>query len=71
MSRYERSYSGEHRSEFVGFYVTPSELGIIESAAKKRGASVNIAAREFALERAAARPTRHADFARQLAATMR
>ena len=71
MARYDRSYTGEHRTEFVGFYVTPSERALLDTAARKRGASINVLAREIALERAADQPVRRAHFSPEVAATKR
>src|ERR1051325_866899 len=54
MARYERSYAGERRTEFVGFYVTPSERDELEAAAARQGASsISAYARELLFRRAA------------------
>lgn len=51
MGRYEKNYTGERRTEFIGFYVTPSERRQIEDAAKETGASLSEWARELLLAR--------------------
>lgn len=47
MPRYERSYVGERRSEFVGIQLTPAEREELETAAKGQGASLSHYAREL------------------------
>jgi Bacterial mobilisation protein (MobC) len=71
VARYERSYTGEHRTEFIGFYVTPSERRLLHTAASERGASINILARDIVLERSAARPVGRSRLYPEAAAIMR
>jgi mobilization protein NikA len=52
MGRYERSYTGERRTEFVGFHLTPAERRELEEAAAGQGVSAY--ARELLLRRSAA-----------------
>lgn len=55
MGRYERRYTGERRTEFLGFYLTPSERTELEDAAKKLGVgNLSAFARELLFRRAAA-----------------
>ena len=55
MARYERTYTGERRTEFVGFYVTPSERKELEAAAAGQGApTLSTYARELLFQRSAA-----------------
>jgi Bacterial mobilisation protein (MobC) len=55
MARYERTYTGERRTEHVGFYVTPSERAELEDAAKGQGApTLSGYARELLFRRSAA-----------------
>ena len=51
MARYERSYDGEKRSEFVGIKVTPSERTTLQEAAARAGASLSQYTRELCLRR--------------------
>jgi hypothetical protein len=55
MGRYERRYTGERRTEFLGFYLTPSEWGELKEAAKGQGVeNLSAFARELMFRRAAA-----------------
>jgi Bacterial mobilisation protein (MobC) len=55
MARYAKSYRGERRTVHIGFYVTPSEAGELEVAAKGQGApNLSTFARELLFRRAAA-----------------
>jgi hypothetical protein len=51
MPRYERNYTGEKRTEFLGFQLTPSERRQIEDAAREAGASLSQWARDLLLAR--------------------
>jgi uncharacterized protein (DUF1778 family) len=53
MARYERSYSGERRTEFVGLHLTPSERAELDSAAALQGARISDYARELLFRRSA------------------
>jgi hypothetical protein len=54
MARYERSYSGERRSAFVGLHLTPSERAELDAAAALQGANVSDYSRELLFRRSAA-----------------
>ena len=55
MARYERTYAGEKRTEFLGIQLTPSERRELEDAAKGQGApTLSAFARELLFRRAAA-----------------
>jgi hypothetical protein len=54
MARYERSYSGERRTAFVGLHLTPSERAELDAAAVMCGASVSDYSRELLFRRSAA-----------------
>ena len=55
MPRYERSYTGEKRTEFLGLQLTPSERAELEDAAKGQGApTLSAYARELLFRRSAA-----------------
>jgi len=54
MARYERTYSGERRTAFVGLHVTPSERAELEAAAAQQGANVSDYSRELLFRRSAA-----------------
>jgi hypothetical protein len=51
MPRYERNYTGEKRTEFLGFQLTPSERRQIEDAAKEAGVRLSDWARDLLLAR--------------------
>jgi hypothetical protein len=51
MPRYERNYTGEKRTEFLGFQLTPSERRQIEDAAKEAGSTLSEWARDLLLVR--------------------
>ena len=51
MPRYERNYTGEKRTEFLGFQLTPSERRQIEDAAKEAGSRLSEWARDLLLAR--------------------
>ncbi|MBV8843277.1 MAG: plasmid mobilization relaxosome protein MobC [Bryobacterales bacterium] len=54
MGRYEKNYTGERRTEFIGFYVTPSERRQIEEAATEAGSpTLSDWARDLLLARSA------------------
>jgi hypothetical protein len=53
MPRYERNYTGEKRTEFLGFQLTPSERCQIEDAAKEAGSTLSEWARDLLLARSA------------------
>lgn len=53
MARYERSFSGEHRTVHLGIQLTPSERNELEEAARTRGASLSAYARELLFRRSA------------------
>ena len=54
MGRYEKNYTGERRTEFIGFYVTPSERRQIEDAAAEAGSpTLSDWARDLLLARSA------------------
>lgn len=53
MARYERTYSGEHRTRFIGVKVTPSQHAELEAAAGAQGASISAYIRELCLQRSA------------------
>lgn len=55
MARYERTYSGPRRTEFVGLHLTPDERGELEEAAAGQGApTLSAYARELLFRRSAA-----------------
>lgn len=54
MARHKRSYSGEHRTVHLGFYVTPSEAEEFKADAAGQGASISDYARELLFRRSAA-----------------
>jgi hypothetical protein len=55
MARYERTYTGEKRTEFLGLQLTPSERRELEDAAKGQGApTLSAYARELLFRRSAA-----------------
>jgi uncharacterized protein (DUF1778 family) len=54
MARYERTYSGERRTAFVGLHLTPSERAELDSAAALQGANVSDYSRELLFRRSAA-----------------
>ena len=55
MARYERTYAGEKRTEFLGLQLTPSERRELEEAAKGQGApTLSAYARELLFRRSAA-----------------
>jgi uncharacterized protein (DUF1778 family) len=75
LARYNRSYAGERRTEFVGFQLTPSERDELEAAAASQGAILSDFAREMLFRRAAAvvaatrrNPEAHALFSALVAA---
>ena len=53
MPRYERNYTVEKRTEFLGFQLTPSERRQIEDAAKEAGSTLSEWARDLLLARSA------------------
>lgn len=53
MARYERSYTGEHRSRSVGFKLTPSERADLESDAAAAGFRLSDYLRQICLRRRA------------------
>lgn len=54
MARYERTYAGERRTEFIGMWVTPTERGELDAAAALQGARRSDYARELLFRRSAA-----------------
>jgi hypothetical protein len=56
MARYERSYTGERRSEFLGIQLTPSERDELHAVAKEQDARISDVARAILFRRSAARP---------------
>ncbi len=54
MARYDRSYTGEWRTEHVGFYVTPSEAAELDAGRLSRGGTRSEYARELLFRRTAA-----------------
>ena len=54
MARYERTYSGERRTVHLGVQLTPAERDKLETAAKERGATISVYARELLFRRSAA-----------------
>src|SRR3954454_2600763 len=54
MARYEKSYTGERRTEFVGFYVTPTERAALDAGAALHGATMSEYARDLLMSRAGA-----------------
>lgn len=52
MPRHRKDYSGERRTAFVGFQVTPSERAGLEEAAKLAGTTLSQLSRELCLRRA-------------------
>jgi hypothetical protein len=55
MSRYDRAYTGERRTEFVGLHLTPTERAELEDAAARQGApTLSTYARELLFRRSAA-----------------
>jgi len=54
MSRYERSYEGERRSEKVTVQLTPSERAALEAGAAETGATLSQHVRELCLRRSGA-----------------
>jgi hypothetical protein len=54
MARYQRSYAGERRTEFVGIWMTPTERVELEAAAEQQGATLSQFSREMLFRRAAA-----------------
>src|SRR5215472_15135884 len=54
MARYEKTYRGERRTEFVGLHLTPSERAELDSAAALQGANVSDYSRELLFRRSAA-----------------
>jgi len=74
MARYERSYTGERRTEHLGVQLTPTEKGELEKAAEGQGApNVSAYARELLFRRSAAvvAATRRNPEAKALAAELR
>ena len=53
MPRYERSYTGEKRTEFLDLQLTPTERRQIEDAAKEAGSTLSEWARDLLLARSA------------------
>jgi hypothetical protein len=53
MARYDRSYTGERRTEHIGFYVTPSEAAELDAGRTRRGATRSEYARELLFRRSA------------------
>jgi mobilization protein NikA len=53
MARHKRSYTGERRTQHVGFYLTPSELAELDAAAAQQGATRSDYARELVFRRMA------------------
>jgi hypothetical protein len=56
VARYERSYTGERRTEGLHLKCTPSERAELDAAAMQQGATVSDLAREILFRRSAARP---------------
>jgi len=54
MARYQRSYAGERRTEFLGLWITPSERSELDAAAAQQGATLSQFSRELLFRRAAA-----------------
>lgn len=53
MARYERSFTGEHRTRSVGIKLTPSERAELEAAAQKHGTRLSDYVRELCLRKRA------------------
>ena len=53
MARYERSFSGEHRTRSVGIKLTPTERAELEAAASEHGARLSDYIRELCLRKQA------------------
>lgn len=53
MARYERSFSGEHRTRSVGIKLTPTERAELEAAAAEHGTRLSDYVRELCLRRPA------------------
>lgn len=53
MARYERSFTGEHRSRSVGIKLTPTERAELEAAAQEHGARLSDYVRELCLRKQA------------------
>ena len=51
MARYERSFSGEHRTRSVGIKLTPTERAELEAAAQEQGARLSDYVRELCLRK--------------------
>jgi hypothetical protein len=51
MARHKRSYTGERRTEHIGFYATPTERAELEAAAAQRGANRSEYTRELVYRR--------------------
>ena len=51
MARYERTYSGEHRTRLIGVKLTPTEHAELEAAAGAEGACISAYVRELCLRR--------------------
>lgn len=54
MARYEKSYTGERRTEFVGFFVTPTERAALDAGAALHGATMSGYARDLLMSRSGA-----------------
>lgn len=52
MARYERTYSGEHRTRSAGIKLTPTERAELEAAAAAEGAPLSAYMRELCLRNA-------------------
>jgi len=51
MARYERTYSGPHRTRSIGVKLTPEERAELEAAARSQGAPLSTYVRELCLRR--------------------
>ena len=58
MARYERSYTGEHRTVKRTLQLTPSEAAELDAGAEHRGLNWSDFARELLLQRLPRRPAR-------------
>lgn len=54
MARYQRTYSGERRTDGLRLQLTPSERAELEAAAEQQGATLSQFSRELLFRRAAA-----------------
>lgn len=53
MARYERTYTGEHRTRLIGIKLTPSEHGELAAAADADGVPISAYVRDLCLRRPA------------------